>query len=152
MGEAYFYRLTRSPLEEALPSLLEKALKAGWRVTVRGKSPERMAWLDDKLWLGPDDSFLPHGLEGGPHDANQPVLLTTGEGGANAAVCLMTIDGAEASPDEVRSLKRVCILFDGEDEASEQVARGQWRGLVDAGCKALFWNQESGGWKKKAES
>ena len=132
MGEAYFYRLTRAPLEEALPSLLEKALQAGW--------------------LGPDERFLPHGLEGGPYDADQPVLLTTGEGGANAASCLMTIDGAEASPDEVRNLKRVCILFDGNDDASERDVRGQWRGLVDAGCKALFWNQESGGWKKKAES
>ncbi|MBT4568080.1 MAG: DNA polymerase III subunit chi, partial [Marinovum sp.] len=54
MGAAYFYHLTRQPLEVALPALLEKASGAGWRIEVRGTSLERMQWLDDKLWLGAD--------------------------------------------------------------------------------------------------
>ena len=31
MGAAYFYHLTRQPLEATLPMLLEKSLGAGWR-------------------------------------------------------------------------------------------------------------------------
>ena len=68
MGAVYFYHLTRTPLEATLPTLLGKARKAGWRVSVRGTSAERMAWLDEKLWLGTDEQFLPHGLAGGPFD------------------------------------------------------------------------------------
>ena len=41
MGAAYFYHLTRRPLEETLPVLLDKARGAGWRVAVRGRDPER---------------------------------------------------------------------------------------------------------------
>lgn len=73
MGAAYFYHLTRQPLEVALPALLEKASGASWRVEVRGTSLERMQWLDEKLWLGPDDGFLAHGLAGSDKDAHQPI-------------------------------------------------------------------------------
>ena len=76
MGAAFFYHLTRSPLERALQMLLERSLANGWRVVVRGNDPARMDWLDQKLWMGAEDQFLPHGLSGGAHDALQPVLLT----------------------------------------------------------------------------
>lgn len=75
MGAAYFYHLTQKPLEATLPMLLGKALGAGWRVAVRGTDAARMEWLDQKLWLGAEEGFLPHGLAGGAHDAAQPVLL-----------------------------------------------------------------------------
>ncbi len=78
MGAAYFYHLTRTPLEATLPMLIGKAMAAGWRVAVRGVSGERLDWLDEKLWLGPEERFLPHGRAGGEFDADQPVLLTTG--------------------------------------------------------------------------
>ena len=45
MGAAYFYHLTRAPVERTLPLLLGKALGAGWRVAVRGTSEERLDWL-----------------------------------------------------------------------------------------------------------
>ncbi len=81
MGAAYFYHLTRNPLEVALPQLLGRAMQAGWRVAVRGRDPARLDWLDRQLWLGAPDGFLPHGLAGGPHDAVQPVLLTMATAG-----------------------------------------------------------------------
>jgi len=152
MGAAYFYHLTQRPLEVTLPLLLGKALQAGWRVAVRGRDPARMDWLDQKLWLGPEDGFLPHGLAGGPHDADQPVLLTTGPERPNGAVCVMAVDGAEVPPDEVQTLERVCILFDGNDTDAVTVARGQWKALTAAGCSAQYWSEASGKWEKKAEA
>jgi DNA polymerase-3 subunit chi len=151
MGEAYFYHLTRRPLEAALPQLLEASLARGWRVAVRGGDAERLAWLDEKLWLGPEDGFLPHGLAGGAHDARQPVLLTTGREMPNGAACLMAVDGAEVAPEEVETLDRVCVLFDGNDAAALERARGQWAALSKAGCRAQYWSEESGRWEKKAE-
>ncbi|WP_424986357.1 DNA polymerase III subunit chi [Microbulbifer sp. S227A] len=150
MGAAYFYHLTRQPLEYTLPVLLGKARQAGWRVAVRGTDSTRMNWLDEQLWLRPDDGFLPHGIVGGPHDAEQPILLTTG-GAANAPDCLMTIDGADIEPQDVTDLERACILFDGNDPAAVQRARDQWKALTGAGCAAQYWSEESGRWEKKAE-
>ncbi|WP_299207147.1 DNA polymerase III subunit chi [uncultured Tateyamaria sp.] len=151
MGAAYFYHLTRRPLEDTLIMLLGKSLQAGWRVAVRGPDVARLGWLDEKLWLGADEGFLPHGMAGGPHDADQPVLLTTGPA-ANGATCVVSIDGAEVTADEVAQLDRVCVLFDGNDPAALDAARGQWKALKDAGASAQYWSEESGRWEKKAET
>lgn len=152
MGAVYFYHLTRQPLEATLPMLLEKSLGAGWRVAVRGRDAARLVWLDERLWLGPEDGFLPHGIAGGPHDADQPVLLTTQSACPNGAVCVMAIDGAEVRAEEVQVMERVCILFDGNDDAAVQVARGQWKALTGAGCAAQYWSEAGGRWEKKAEA
>lgn len=153
MGAVYFYHLTRQPLERTLPMLLEKARGAGWRVLVRGTDAARLDWLDEKLWLGPEEGFLAHGRAGGPHDAIQPVLLTEADGAAaNAAQCLMSVDGAEVTSEEVTTYERACILFDGNDEAATAYARTQWKALTDAGCAAQYWSEESGRWEKKAET
>ncbi len=152
MGAAYFYHLTQTSMEVTLPRLLEKARGAGWKIAVRGQEQGRMEWLDQKLWLLGDDSFLAHGLAGGPHDSLQPVLLTTSNALPNAAACVMCVDGAHVSADEVNAVERVCILFDGHDPEAVQHARSQWKSLTDAGCAAQYWSEETGNWQKKADS
>lgn len=150
MGEAYFYHLTMTPLEVTLPNLLSKALGAGWKVALRGTEPGRMDWLDQKLWLGREEDFLPHGLAGGDHDALQPILLTMGDAG-NDPACLMTVDGAEVAAEEVQQMARTCVLFDGNDPDAVNRARVQWKRLTDAGCGAKYWAEEDGRWTMKAE-
>ncbi len=132
--------------------LLGKALGAGWKVAVRGTDQGRLEWLDQKLWMGREEDFLPHGIAGGAHDALQPVLLTCGPVAANEPACVMTVDGADISAEEVNALERVCILFDGYDQEAVQNARVQWKALTGAGCSAQYWSEESGRWEKKAES
>ncbi len=151
MGAAYFYHLTRRPLEETLAMLLGKAQQAGWRVAVRGTDHARLAWLDEKLWTAEKDGFLPHGLAGGPHDADQPILLTT-DAATNGATCVMSVEGAPVTPEDVSALDRVCILFDGDDPDQLSVARAQWKLFKDAAVSAQYWSEESGRWEKKAET
>ena len=151
MGAVYFYHLTRSTAEDTLLQLLPKALGAGWRVAVRGRDRATLERLDARLWLVPEDGFLPHGLAGGPQDVDQPVLLTDSADLPNAAACVMALDGAEVQPDEATRLERVCILFDGNDPDAVVAARAQWRGLTGAGIAAQYWSEESGRWQKKAE-
>lgn len=150
MGAAYFYHLTRSSVEQTLLQLLPRALKADWRVEVRGQDAEVMDRLDLALWTGPDESFLPHGQAGGPQDADQPILLTCGNTLTDVA-CVMAVHGAEVRAEEVQALERVCILFDGHNDAALTHARGQWKALTGAGYAAQYWSQESGAWEKKAE-
>ncbi len=150
MGSAYFYHLTQHAMEDTLTMLLGKARSAGWRVAVRGVEAARLAHLDNRLWQG--DGFLAHGVAGGAHDAAQPILLTTQTDCPNGAVCVMSIDGAPVSAEEVASMERVCILFDGMDPQALDTARGQWKALKDAGASAQYWSEESGRWEKKAET
>ena len=118
---------------------------------MRGRDPARLNWIDEKLWLGPEDGFLPHGLAGGPHDADQPVLLTSRPDLPNAAACLMVIDGAEATVPEAAAMERVCVIFDGNDPDAVAQARLQWKALTGAGLAAQYWSEESGRWEKKSE-
>ena len=152
MGAAYFYHLTRRPLEAVLPALLEKSLERGWRILVRGTDPQRLAALDEVLWTYADDAFLPHGLAGGASDPAQPILLTTEGGLPEGRTCLLSVEGADVMAEEVAMLERVSILFDGGDGAALEKARAQWRSLVKAGVAAQYWSEESGRWEKKAET
>ncbi|UWR24152.1 DNA polymerase III subunit chi [Sulfitobacter sp. S190] len=152
MGAAMFYHLTQRPLVDTLRMLLEKSLANGWRVAVRGTDTAALEQLDEALWLRPEDGFLPHGMAGGPHDAQQPVLMGTGDISANGAQCLMVVHAADVSAPEVAAFERVCILFDGHDEAALGHARSQWKTLTGAGASAQYWSEESGRWEKKAQS
>ena len=145
-----FYHLTRSTPQETMATILPRALSAGWKVMLRGTDEVALTALDTALWLNPDDSFLPHGLAGGPYDADQPILL--GQGAiANAAEGLMLIDGAETTPAEAERLERVWVLFDGADEVALNAARRLWTTLTTAGLAAQYWSEESGRWEKKTE-
>ena len=149
MGEVLFYHLTRSPVEALLPTLLTRALAQGWRVAVRGSARARLEWLDEKLWLGPEEQFLPHGLAGGAHDARQPVLLTTERDVANGAAALAVIDGADVAPEEAAAYQRVWILFDGADAAALAEARERWKAFSDAGAAPQYWSEASGRWVRE---
>jgi DNA polymerase-3 subunit chi len=151
MGAAFFYHLTRHPVDVTLSMLLRKAQGAGWRVVVRATDLGRLNWLDEKLWSGQELDFLPHGLAGGAHDADQPILLTNLAEAANNPQCVICVDGADISADEISNLERVCILFDGNNFEELERARKQWKTLKDAGASAQYWSQADGNWEKKAE-
>ena len=64
----------------------------------------------------------------------------------------MALDGAVITPEEAAGLERVCLLFEGANEAAVAAARDQWRTLTEAGVPAVYWSEETGAWTKKAES
>lgn len=149
MGKVLFYHLTTSSAEDTLRTLTARALAQGWRVMARGTEPAALQRLDARLWLEPQASFLPHGLEGGAQDAAQPLLL--GQGAiVNDAKGLVLLDGAEASLEEMTALERVWILFDAYDPERLSQARDQWRRVTAAEVPAEYWSDESGRWEKKA--
>ena len=151
MAEVFFYHLTRSPLDQALPEILDAALKRDMRVVVRGTDDKRLIWLDERLWAWRDEAFLPHGIEDGVNDVSQPILLTKGTENPNLADVLVLIDGATATSDQVADYKRVCLMFDGTDENAVSKARIEWKSLTEAQVSAKYWAQEDGRWVMKAE-
>ncbi len=152
MGVVMFFHLMQSAPADTLAINAPRALGQGWRVMVRGTDLAALDLLDQALWLkGGDDSFLPHGLEGGPQDADQPVLIGLGAP-VNGAKVLALVDGADATDAEIAAMERVWVLFDGKDDARLQAARSQWKAITAAGHAAQYWSEESGRWEKKAES
>lgn len=152
MGKAMFYHLTQDPLEVTARALLARAYAQGMRVAVRGRDAAALERLDQMLWLGEKEAFLPHGLAGTPHDAHQPILLTTAQTSANDPSILMLVDRSEARPDEVAGLERVWIVFNGADPDDVAHARTQWKAMVAACVDAEYWSQDSGRWTCKAQS
>jgi len=148
MSRIGFYHLTRWPLDQALPRLLEKALAAGHRVVVLAGSEERVAALSDRLWTYAPDSWLPHGSARDGDAALQPVWLTATEENPNGATVLVMCDGAEAH--SVDGFERCLDLFDGADPDAVAAARDRWRRWKAAGHQLSYFQQGvSGGWEEK---
>lgn len=147
MTEIGFYHLLSTPLERALPKLLERALKGGFRVVVMAGSAERVEQLDSVLWTYDDSSFLPHGSGRDANTPRQPVWLTTADENPNGANMLVLTEGMRSSM--LGSYERCLDLFDGNDTAAVQAARERWAALKAEGHTLTYWQQTPSGWEKK---
>ncbi|MCI5077206.1 DNA polymerase III subunit chi [Oricola sp.] len=150
MAEVFFYHLTESTLDEALPVLVEKSVARGWRAAIQSRAAETRDALDAHLWSWRADSFLPHGRDGDERPADQPVFLTVSPDNPNGAQIRFLVDGAKP-PDDLAEYGRVVLMFDGLNEGALSAARGHWKALRSAGHDLSYYQQNSGGgWEKKA--
>lgn len=147
MAEIGFYHLLTTPLERALPRLLERARAQGYRIVVRAASPDRAEHLNTVLWTYDESSFLPHGSARDGNAASQPIWLTDGDDNPNAATMLVLVDGAE--PGDLTPYGRIADLFDGNDTEAVEAARDRWRRARAAGHALTYWQQTGTGWEKK---
>jgi len=145
--EIAFYHLQTSPLEQALPKLLEKTVAAGKRAVVIMGSPERVEALNAHLWTYDPDAWLPHGSAAEGHPEDQPVWLTAEDENPNGAHFLFLTDGAASAA--VPSFERCFELFDGNDPDAVQAARARWKAYQEAGHALTYWQQTERGWAKK---
>lgn len=150
MTDVGFYHLERSPLERALPKLLEKVLEAGKRAVVMAGSDERVDALNAVLWTYEQGSFLPHGSAADGDAAEQPVWLTTADENPNNAEILVLTDGAASV--RMGEYERCLEMFDGKDEAAVAAARERWAAYRDAGHEIAYWQQTERGWEQKAQT
>ena len=149
MSEIGFYHLVRSPLEKALPKLLEKVLESGARAVVMAGSAERVEALNALLWTYQPGSFLPHGSARDGASERQPIWLTDSDENPNGASILVLTDGAASA--QVERYARCLEIFDGGDPEALERARERWRAYRAAGHTVTYWQQtETGGWEKKA--
>ena len=148
--EILFYHLLHQPLERVLPTLIEKSLERGWRVTVQAGSPERVEALDAHLWTFRDDSFLPHGDWRDPNAHEHSVLLTADDGNLNGATVRFLVDGAPM-PTDAAAYERLVLIFDGEDVDAVAAARERWKDAKAKGFGVTYWRMDGEGRWKKSE-
>jgi DNA polymerase III subunit chi len=150
MTEIVFYHLKGQSLDQVLPSLLQRSLERGWRVTVQGATDERIAALDAHLWTWRDDAFLPHGTWREAGATEQPILLTTNDDNPNGAVVRFLVEGA-SMPGDPSIYQRVVLLFDDDDPEAVEQARTRWSEAKAAGFDVTYWQpDENGRWQRKA--
>lgn len=148
MTDVAFYHLEKSPLETALPRLLEKTLKAGKRAVVMAGSELRVEALTTLLWTYGQETWLPHGSAKDGNAADQPVWLTAEDENPNGAEFLFLTDGAAS--ERLADYERIFELFDGNDPAAVEAARARWKGYEEAGFGLAYWQQTAaGGWEGK---
>ncbi len=143
-----FYQLLTTPLDRALPKLLEKAVSAGFRAVLSTDTPERLELLNQLLWNYDAGSFLPHGSKEDGHESEQPIYLSTGTDSPNNAKLLVITDGKW--PDNSNQYERIADIFDGNDPAALTAARVRWTNYKNQGFSLAYLKQnDNGGWDKK---
>jgi DNA polymerase III subunit chi len=147
--EVYFYHLESRTLEQVLPTLLERSLERGWRVTVQASSIERCEALNTLLWTYREESFLPHGTASDGSASMQPIYLTAEDDNPNAAEVRFLVDGAKL--EDAAPYVRVVYVFDGHDESAVADARAAWTDAKAKGFAVSYWQQDQDGrWQQKA--
>jgi len=151
LPEVGFYHLTTTPLDRALPKLLERSLEAGKRSVVIATTPGVIDHLNSTLWTYGRASFIPHGGDNGtvsdPHASDNPIWLTTKDENPNGATLLFLTDGALSQ--KMSSFERCFFLFDGNNTHELEDARSRWKDLKAQGHPLVYWKQTpSGAWEK----
>lgn len=148
MAEVGFYHLLSTPLERALPKLLERAVGQGHRAVVHAGSPERVEHLNALLWTYDEAGFLPHGSARDGNAALQPIWLTDKWENPNGASIVFLVDGVAG--DDLSPYARCIDMFDGNDGDAVAAARNRWRAASAAGHTLTYWQQTEKGWEKRA--
>jgi DNA polymerase-3 subunit chi len=148
VAEIGFYHLLATPLERALPRLLERARAQGHRIVVRAGSAERVAQLDAILWTYEEASFLPHGSARDGNAAAQPILLTDKDENPNEASMAVLVDSVEAG--DLSAYARCADMFDGNDPDAVEAARERWRRAREKGHALTYWQQTASGWERRS--
>jgi DNA polymerase III subunit chi len=141
-----FYHLQASPLERALPPLLERVLGAGHRAVVLAASEARIEALASLLWTFRSDSWLPHGTRKDGTPGEHPVWLTEQDENPNGADVVVLTEGMVTGRTE---FVRCLDIFDGANEEALGAARGRWKEAKSQGHELHYWQQTDTGWQER---
>ena len=147
MTRVDFYHLQSSPVERALPQLLERIIASGNRAVVLAASQDRIEVLANVLWTSDPNSWLPHGSLKDGSAADQPIWLTDLDENPNGARMLVLTDGMESG--RLGDFDRCLDLFDGNSDEAKAAARGRWSAAKTAGHELHYWQQTDTGWKEQ---
>lgn len=149
MTQINFYHLLSTPLHQALPKLMEKALSANLHCLICTPNEAVLQQLDDALWEADAASFIPHGLASDAQASAYPICLSCEEDNPNQARVLVITDGR--SPASLEAYDRVLDVFDGHQPDQVEAARTRWKNYKEAGHHlAYIQQQKGGGWREMA--
>lgn len=140
-----FYHLQKSPLEQVLPKLCEKAYATGKRIKILVGTEERVEFINSLLWTYNEESFLPHGSKKDGFAEEQPIFISSSESNENNAEILILVDGAMPKIEDLTTYERVLNIFDGTNEISLNNARDYWKEIKSTDGELHYWQQKDNG-------
>lgn len=140
-----FYHLQKTPLEQVLPRLTEKAYATKKRIKILVGTEERVEFINSLLWTYNEESFLPHGSKKDGFVEDQPIFISAGEENENGAALLILVDGAEPEVSSLNNFERVLNIFDGNNEVALNNARTYWKEIKTQGFELHYWQQNMNG-------
>ncbi len=148
--EIRFYHLITTPLEKALPKLLEKIIAQGRRVLILTDSEEQTESLATQLWTYHPNSFLPHGTQKDGHEKEQPIFLTSLEENPNGAEILIVLNGKH--PKFIDTFKQSFYVFEDMESTKKTSAAELWENYQSKPYLLSYWMQKNdGSWEKTKE-
>ena len=143
-----FYHLRSTPLERALPKLMEKAYAKAMRAVIVADATA-LEVIDKTLWTYSQSVFLPHGTQADPEPQRQPIYLHTTPTNPNRAELLViTNQHLLDTPDDAHGCTRVFDMFDGNNQEHVQAARLRWKHYKNAGhTLSYIRQQDDGSWQ-----
>lgn len=145
MTSARFYHLLSTPLEKALPKLMEAAYSNGVKTLIHGRE-DQVESLDRAIWTYHPGKFVPHGTERDPYPDEQPVLISTGFMPTNEASLLVIVNGDLY--EESHTFDRLFDVFDGTDDKAVADARQRWAKYKERGWTLEYFRQkDDGSWQ-----
>ena len=148
MSEVFFYHLTKTTLEIALPKILERALSEKWSIEIRTSANTNLDEISNAIWRGPEESFLPHCLEDHEDLQDYPIVLCKSPL-KDWRDCLIVVGQADLKENEVKNYKRICLIFDAKIEVELSKARKSWKKFSEEGINTIYWAEDKGRWVKK---
>jgi DNA polymerase-3 subunit chi len=146
-----FYQLLKTPLERALPKLVEKVYLSGFRILIVCESREKMELLNTVLWTFSTSAFLPHGHQGDSQQdpRRHPIWLSVAPENVNDASVIIVTSG-QLIPENLTSSYEKCLdIFDGNDTSITRQARERYLQYKKRGSSMTFWKQDrEGNWEK----
>jgi DNA polymerase-3 subunit chi len=147
--EVRFYHLQKQTLDQALPLILEKAVKTEKNIVVRLSDTKEVTRMNAHLWSYKPDSFMPHGCKKEGNAERQPIWLTDQDENPNGAKILILTDGAQS--ENMEDFDLCCEMLDGRSNEQVSEARHRWKTYKEKGYIITYWMQsDSGGWAQKS--
>lgn len=148
MPQVNFYHLTKTPLEKAMPRLLERAYESTKHTLVLAHDEEQASVFNQLLWTYSTLTFIPHGTKDDRFPEKQPIYITPDEDNRNRSEIIF-FHGA-TSPQSLDGFSRALYMFDGNDEHQISFARDLWKRYKQSGYEISYWKQnEQGGWEQQ---
>jgi DNA polymerase III subunit chi len=144
-----FYHLLTTPMDRALPRLLEKAYASGFSILLLAADTAQAEHLNQLLWTYDPGSFLPHGSQADDHAGLQPIYISTSTDTPNNPRLLAVLNGQMLENPE--RYERILDIFDGTDPKAVELARLRWSNYKNKAFSVTYLRQnETGGWDKKS--
>jgi DNA polymerase-3 subunit chi len=146
MTEVSFYHLSSSPLEKALPKLVEKIYSLGSRVTILCENQSLIPVIDDLLWSYSTKTFLAHATCNDPLKEKQPIYITNSEENPSDASILISI--GENIPSNYNQFEKYIDIFSSSNDKELVAARVRYKKLKELGKQIKYWKQDqTGNWE-----